>query len=186
MSSRGGVRKGLIFMAAGRANKMNSRRRNLAEYRQDYVHGSAVPLPDYQPKPKGEVRRRPKRRIDSQVKRNRQRVQSLSGRYVFYLLLTSAIVVGVCVSYLQLQAENIERANRVSALRNELEIITEQNNTAVQNLSSSVDLEMVRLRAINEFGMVNKTDEHVIKYQNPNHRYIILHNEIPIAGVMVW
>ena len=184
MPSEGGVRRGLILMAVDRANKDYYRRRNLTEYRQNYVYGSAVPLPDYQPVPEREVGRRQRRRVNPQVRKNRQKAQSLSGRYVFYLLLTFAVVVAVCVFYLQLQAENFERANQVASLRNQLESITEQNNTAYQNISRSVDLEMVRLRAINEFGMVNKMDEHVITYQNPSHRYVILHNEIPVAGVI--
>ena len=174
-------------MAVDRANKDTNRQRNLAGYRQSYVYGSAVPLPNYQPRPprpeRGEGSRR-KRRVNPQVRKNRRRAQSLSGRYVAYLLLTSAIVVALCVSYLQLQAENIERANQVALLRNQLETITEENNAAYQSVSRSVDLEMVRLRAIDEFGMVNKMDEHVITYQNPSHRYVILHNEIPVAGMI--
>jgi cell division protein FtsL len=179
-------RKGLISMAGGRKGRNSSTQRQRASYHHEYVYGNAVSLPDYHPEVLPQEKRdKPlKKRLDPQIKRNRRRAQSLSTGYSAYLLAVSVIVVAICIFYLQLQSENMRRSNNVANLRNQLTEITEQNNNVYQSIIRSIDLEYIRFRAVHEFGMVNMTSDLVIEYQNPNSGYVIIHNEIPITGIV--
>jgi cell division protein FtsL len=173
-------------MAGGRRNNRQIKMQRI-NYRQEYVYGNVVPMPDYQPEvePEEEVKDKPaKGRIDPQIKRNRRRAQSVNTGYSVYLLAVSVIVVAICIFYLQLQSENIRRANDVNNLRIQLTETTEQNNTAYQSISRSIDIDYIRIKAIEELGMVNVTPEMVIEYQNPSSSYVILHHEIPYTGIV--
>ena len=179
-------RKGLISMAGGR-NRNNERvQRQRMNYRQDYVHGNVVPLPDYHPdvQPKDEINKPPKKRLDPQIKRNRRRAQSLNTGYSAYLLAVSIMVVTICIFYLQLQSENMRRANNVANLRHQLTEITEINNTAYQSVIRTIDIEYIRVIATGELGMVVATSDLVIEYQNPSNSYVTMHNEIPATGIV--
>jgi cell division protein FtsL len=174
-------------MARGKRNNRQIKMQRI-NYQQEYMYGSAAPLPDYQPQ---EVPRKekikskpPKGRLNPQIKRNRRRAQNVSTGYSIYLLAVSVIVVAICIFYLQLQSGNIRRANDVNNLRTQLTEITEQNNTAYQSISRSIDIDYIRIRAIEELGMISVTPEMVIEYQNPSSSYVILHHEIPITGIV--
>ena len=162
-------------------------KRQQSRYQQEYMYGNVVPLPDYPPQsePQAPVPEKPsKGRLDPQIKRNRRRAQSVSTGYSIYLLMVSAVVVVVCIFYLQLQSENMRRAGEVNNLRNQLTEMTEQNNTTYQSISRSIDMDDIRRRAIEEFGMVGVTPDMVIEYQNPSNGYVILHQEIPYSGIV--
>jgi len=175
-------------MAGGRKRNNRHVKRQRISYQQEYMYGNVAPLPDYHPEAeprKEEVPGKPpKGRLDPQIKRNRRRAQSISTGYSIYLLAVSVIVVVACIFYLQLQSENMRRANNVNNLRNQLTEITEQNNTVYQSISRSIDIEHIKMIAIEELGMVNVTSEMVIEYQNPSNSYVILHNEIPSTGIV--
>jgi len=175
-------------MAGGRKRNNQHVKRQRISYHQEYMYGNVAPLPDYHPEVeprKEEVLEKPsKGRLDPQIKRNRRRAQSVSTGYSIYLLVVSAIVVVACIFYLQLQSENMRRANEVNNLRIQLTEMTEQNNTIYQSISRSIDIDYIRMIAIEELGMVNVTSEMVIEYQNPSNSYVILHNEIPSTGIV--
>ena len=171
-------------MATGRRQQNANLLRQERDYRSTYVYGNAVPMPDYHPKPKTEYLPSPKREPNPQVKRNRRRARSINGSYALYIFATSAIAVLACVFYLQLQVDNMNRANNVANLQNRLVHVIEQNDVAYQAVSRSVNLEVIRSKAINDLGMRPKSPEQLIEYQNPNNRHVIIHNEIPAFGVV--
>jgi len=173
-------------MAGGRSRNNERMQRQQMDEGQDYVHGNVVPLPDYHPDslPHDEISKPPKKRLDPQIKRNRRREQSLSTGYSAYLLAVSIMVVAICIFYLQLQSDNMRRANHVVSLRHQLTEITEINNTAYQSVVRSIDLDYIRVIAIQELGMVTATSDLVIEYQNPSSSYVTMHNEIPITGIV--
>ena len=150
---------------------------------QSYVYGNVVTAPSPRPQPQVD-QPLPKRKVDPQVKRNRRRAQSLSAGFTLYILAISAITVIICVFYLQLHATNINRTNNVANLRNQLAEMTEQNNAAYHAILNSVNMEEIRLRAIGDMGMIHMGFAQVIEYQNPNSRYVVLHNEIPQTGLL--
>jgi len=174
-------------MAGARRRKRHPGKRQQINYQQEYLYGNVVPLPDYHPEiePQAPLPQEPsKGRLDPQIKRNRRRAQSVSTGYSIYLLVVSVVVVAVCIFYLQLQSENMRRAGEVNRLRIHLTELTEQNNTAYQSISRSIDMDEIRMRAMEEFGMVGVTPERVIEYENPSHGYVILHHEIPSSGIV--
>jgi cell division protein FtsL len=175
-------------MAGGRERNSGSKQRQRISHQREheYVYGNVVPLPNYHPEilPEEEIAKPSKKRLDPQIRRNRRRAQTMSTGYSVYLLAVSVMVVAICIFYLQLQSENMRRANNISNLRSQLTEITEQNNIVYQSIIRSIDLDYFRLVAIEEFGMVNVVSDMVIEYQNPSSGYVILHNEIPTTGIV--
>lgn len=168
-------------MARVRNQSVMNNRQYHVNHQQAYLHGNAVPLPDHRPEHK---ERKAPRRLDPQVKKNRKRAQNINAEYAVFLLLASAVAVCVCVLYLQLQANIVSRAENISYLRKQLEEKTEQNDAAYNAVLDTVNLEVIRARAMGEMGMVYAVNGQVVEYQNPNKLSVIRYNEIPTTGVL--
>ena len=171
-------------MATGRRQQNANLQGQENDYRSIYLYGNAVPVPEYHPEPKTEDLPAPKRGPNPQIRRNRRRARSIDGSYAFYIFATSAIAVLACIFYLQLQVDNMNRANNVANLQNRLAHAIEQNEVAYQSVSQTINLEIIRNRAIEYLGMGPKSPDQIIEYQNPNNRHVIVHNEIPAMGVI--
>lgn len=68
--------------------------------------------------------------------------------------MAAVCAVFICVMYLRLQADVLNRADQITALQQELTDLKESNDTAHQEAEDSVNLETVREKAMNEMGMV--------------------------------
>jgi len=144
-----------------------------------YVYGSAVRQPEALPsgKPK-------KKRTSRQVIKNRHRAQRISPAYATFLIVAAVCAVFICVMYLRLQADVLNRADQITALQRELTDLKESNDTAHQEAEDSVNLETVREKAMNEMGMVYESQGNVVEYKSPTSDYVKQYEEIPKDGVL--
>lgn len=158
--------------------------RNTREYRQMYVYGSAAPQPEVQPKRVREAR--PDRRVktSSQVRKNRRRANKIDSAYAAFLTGAAVFAVLICVLFLSLQSELVNRSENVTALQEQLAELTEQNDTAYQAAEDALNLESVRAKAMNELGMVYASQGHVVKYKNPADDSVTQYNDIPEDGIL--
>ena len=136
------------------------------QHRRMYVYGSAALQPETVPK---QIEKPKKQSVKAsrQVRKNRKRAQSISPVYAVFL--TGAAIFAVCISvmFLQLQAEVVSRSENITALQEELSNLTEENDTAYRSAEDAVNLEEVRDKAINEFGMVYAAQGSVVEYTGP-------------------
>ena len=109
---------------------------------------------------------------------------SMNPAYAVFLIIAAACAVLICVSYLKLQSDIVSRADNISMLRQELADLTEENVTAYNAATSSVNMEQIRNKAMNEMGMVYATQGTVIEYQSPTSDYVKQYNDIPSDGVL--
>ena len=121
--------------------------------------------------------------------KNRHRAQRISPAYATFLIVAAVCAVFICVMYLRLQADVLNRADQITALQQELTDLKESNNTAHQEAEDSVNLETVREKAMNEMGMVyesqgNVVEYKVIHYQSPTSDYVKQYDNIPEDGVL--
>ena len=89
-----------------------------------------------------------------------------------------------CVRYLQLQSEITERSKHITAMQIELEDAKEENTTRYNAIVNSMNLEVIRDKAMNELGMVYAEAGQVIEYQNPANHLITQYANIPERGIV--
>ena len=94
--------------------------RPAADWNHFYVYGSAVRQPEALPSGNGTVRKPKKKRTSRQVIKNRHRAQRISPAYATFLIVAAVCAVFICVMYLRLQADVLNRADQITALQREL------------------------------------------------------------------
>lgn len=174
-------------MAAGYGT-YNYSRAGYRRYDQNsyYVYGNVVRKTQAAPlrRPQTENRPAQPKRTSRQVAKNRNRAMSISPAYALFLSVAAICAVFVCVVYLNLQSGVISRSENVTALQEELANLTEANTTRYNAAANSVNIEMVRDRAMNEMGMVYASQGTVIEYDRPAGDYVKQYSDIPESGVL--
>ncbi len=87
------------------------------------------------------------------MKKNRRRALNISPVYAGFLTVAAIFAVCISVVFLQLQSELVRRSENITALQEEFSNLTEENDTAYRSAEDAVNLQEVRDKAINEFGM---------------------------------
>ena len=174
-------------MAAGTSyragNAYHAYDRNVANSRQMYVYGNAVPKPEYVPgyqEPQRKTSRTPSR----QVKQNRKKAMHVNKAYVVFLAVAAVLALVVCVNYVQLRSELTARSKNITVLQERLASINEENTTKYNVIMDSVNLEEIRTKAMEELGMVYATENQIVQYDNPSGDYITQYEDIPEEGVL--
>ena len=167
-------------MAAGKRRYTNEPSRDTDRRRQLYVYGNTVPKPEFVPERQQEVPGR-QRKTSAQVKKNRNRARQINPAYVMFLAVATVIAVVVCIHYLQLRAELTQHSRQITALQEELNDLTEKNDTAYSAAEDSVNLEELEEKA-RELGM-DSPDE-VINYESSDSDYVKQYESIPKSGVL--
>lgn len=153
-------------------------------HRQAYVYGNTVRQPEVLPKRRPEAQPERPKRTSRQVRKNRNRAMNMSPAYVVFLTVAAICAVLICVAYLKLQSDMVNRSENISALQEELADLTEQNDTAYNAAADSVNLEEIRSKAMNEMGMVYAAQGNVIEYESPTSDYVKQYSDIPSDGVL--
>lgn len=125
-----------------------------------------------------------KNKVSAQVRRNRKRAFGISPIYMAFFIVATLITVVVCVQYLHLKTELLNRSDNITVLQETLSELTEENDTAYNAAVDSTNLEEVRNRAMNELGMVYPSKENVINYNSPSDDYVKQYANIPANGVL--
>ena len=172
-------------MAAGR-RVADHRRRNISnmDRGQFYVYGSAVQQAEALPKRMPKTRREAPVHMSRQVARNRNRARNINPAYAVFLVAAAFCAVFLCVMYLKLQSDVVNRSENITTLQEQLADLTEANNTAYNAAADSVNLEDVRNKAMNEMGMVYESQGTVIEYESPASGYVKQYDSIPEDGVL--
>lgn len=108
----------------------------------------------------------------------------MSKGYVLFLTVAATIALVLCVQYLQLQSEITDRSNRIVALQRELEELEDNNTTEYHYIMSSMNLEEIREKAMNDFGMVYAEEDQMIEYTSPSGSVVTQYEKIPESGIV--
>lgn len=171
-------------MASGRYT--GKRRHNTADTGRTrfYVYGNAVRQAEAVPVRRTKQQPVQPRKTSSQVRRNRNRAMRISPAYAVFLAAAAVCAVLVCVMYLKLQSDVMNRSKNVTALQEELADLTEANDTAYNAAADSVNLKEIKDRAMNEMGMVYASEGNVIEYESPTGSYVKQYSSIPEDGIL--
>lgn len=144
-----------------------------------YIHGNTVRKEEIE-----RPVRQPQRKADSQVSKNRNRALHISKGYVTFLAVAAVIALTVCVKYLQLQSEVSARSENIAVMQQQLSDLKEENIAKQDAIMNSVNLEVVREKAIHDLGMVYATSDQIITYKNPVGNEVTQISSIPESGVL--
>ncbi len=168
---------------AARHTSAANRRRITRTSGQMYVYGNTAPKPDYTP-----GRRAPeppgKKRVSSQVRKNRKNALHMNRSYVFFLGVAAALALVICVNYIQMQSRLTSYSKNITVLQEELANMREENTTKYNAVMDSVNLEEIRERAQDDLKMEYASPEQIVEYEKPSTDYVRQYEDIPEDGVL--
>lgn len=167
------------------AVRHTARRRRYRTDRQEqmYVYGNAVPKREAEPKRAPGKNPGPKKAVRRKA-RQKKGAAGINPVYMVFLSAAAAVAVVICVGYLCLQADIVNRSERVASLQEELADLNEQNTTAYNAAESSVNLETVWERATGEMGMVYAAEGNLVEYESPEEDSVVQYGDIPTDGIL--
>ncbi len=155
-----------------------------SSHAQMYVYGSAVENQQVLPQRMPESRPVREKQTSRQVRKNRNRALSINPAYAGFLAVAAVVAVLVCVCYLKLQSDTVNRLENIASLQDELNALTEENDTALQAAEDAINLEEVRAKAVGELGMVYASQGNVIEYDAPANDSVTQYSDIPSNGIL--
>lgn len=153
---------------------------------QAYVDGNTVrKLQSMPERIERETRERERRETEENrraryaARRNRERAKQMSAGYLVFLTLAVILTVGVCICYIQLQAEINNRMNNIAALDSQILELQIENDAALKRIETSVNLDEIKETAMNEMGMVYPTQEQLVYFTVDTDDYMNQYQDIP-------
>lgn len=159
----------------------NSRRYNRSTARELYIYDSTVRQLQVFEDPELERENKQQRKINREVRRNREYATSMNAGYVIFLIFAVVITFGVCMHYLQLVSSVSDVKENIVTLQRQATKAKSANDEMQRKLDTSVDMEYIRNTAINELGMVYASKDQVVMYDYQESDYVRQYEEIPEA-----
>lgn len=123
--------------------------------------------------------RREQRVAAARIRRNRDKVQLISVPYLIVLVAATIMTLGVCASYLQVQASITANKNQIEKLESNLQTLKSDNNALEARISTYVDLKHIYEVATGELGMVYPSDDQILYYDKTESGYVRQYEDIP-------
>lgn len=145
---------------------------------------SAMPasMPDY----REERRRREQEEREAELKRKKriarkqqEKALRTSRKYVVFLTMGAIIFAGFAGLYINIQSDITARMKTISRLESQIADLRAENDEAYKRISTAVDLDVVKEKAINELGMFYATEKQIVHYTVENDDYMNQYIEIP-------
>ena len=139
-------------------------------------------MPDY----REERRRREEEEREAELKRkkriarkNQEKALRTSRKYVMFLSMGAVIFAIFAGSYIKIQSDITARMRKISSLESQISDLRAENDEAYKRISTAVDLEAIKNRAINELGMFYATSDQIVYYTVEKDDYMNQYIEIP-------
>ena len=161
-------------------------RNNTARGNNYYVDGNTVrrmeAVPDYRRQREERERRereeeqKRRRRI---ARRNQEQVLRVSRSYVVFLTMVALVFAVFAGLYICIQSDITARMHTISNLESQIADVRAENDEAYNRISTAIDLEEVKEKAIHELGMFYASSDQIISYTIDNDDYMNQYIEIP-------
>lgn len=119
------------------------------------------------------------RQLSQEAQKNRAKAMSMGRGFVIFLAVISTAILFCCVNYLQLKSELTGRIKTVASLETELSELKEDNNAYESQVTSNVDLNMIKKLAIARLGMDYPDDDQKKTYSMPSNSYVRQYQDVP-------
>jgi len=169
--------------------KNTSYRRTSASPRSGmYVEGSAARQlyeePEYAPRRKANKSTpvvKANKPLSEQAQRNREKALGIGIGYIVFLALACALILVCSIHYLQLQTEITSSKKTVASLESELNQLKEENDAYYSQVTSNVDLNEIKKKAIGSLGMKLPSDDQIMTYETEGRSYVRQFRDVPDA-----
>lgn len=144
-----------------------------------YVSGNTVRIaePGYERISERDVTRQMAR--TRAVRRNQEKALYMDLPYVIMLTIAAICVLGICVSYLQVQSSIASRIHNIEIQEKKLEQMKSQNDALQTKINTDIDLDHVYQVATEELGMVYANRNQVLLYDKTESEYVRQYEDIP-------
>lgn len=119
-----------------------------------------------------------KRRRRHAAKRNREREMRVNFGYLLFCTMAIVLISGVCVTYIRLQSDIINKTKSISKLESQIVDLRADNDAAMKRLELSTDLSAVKQKAL-EFGMRYAGKDQIVYYHIENNDFMNQYSDIP-------
>ena len=157
---------------------MANRQRRYASYPQR-VEGNTVRKYNNDFDVVRELEREPKKQVDKQTRRNRERARFMNLGHVLFLLACVGMAGVLLYGYLSLQSANTAAAAEVAKLESQLNAMKLDNEEEYSRIMSSVNMEEIKVRAIEELGMQYAQEGQVIEVPRATDDYVRQYLDMP-------
>ena len=147
-------------------------RRSHGDY---YVDGNVVRKYDVV----REIEKKPAKRLSEQTRKNRERAKHMSLGYVAFLCTSMCVAAIILYNYLALQTANTSAVTAISALESELNTMKLDNDEEYSRIMSSVDMEEIKTRAIEDLGMQYAEQGQVVEVPGVADDYVRQYKTMP-------
>ena len=103
----------------------------------------------------------------------------LNRKFVYSVLAGCIMVTMASTHYLQLKSEMAIQKNRLTSQKLEYSELKADNDAYYSEVLSSVDLETIRKKALDEFGMKHATEDQIKYYTPDGDGYVRQYQEVP-------
>ncbi len=140
-----------------------------------YVYGNTARKLDV----REEIRRKPARAHNDNVRKNRAKAMYMNPAYVLFLAAALAVSAFILIGYIRLQSDITNSINHIAALESELNDLKLSNDEEYSRIESSVNLEEIKRIAIEELGMTYAAQGQVVEYDAEGSDYVRQVADIP-------
>lgn len=126
-----------------------------------------------------EVPQRKKKQVSTAAQKNRARNMQMSKGYVMFLAVMCVAVLFACVHFLKLKSELTEQKSQLTAEELKYSQLKAENDAYYSETISSVDLDAIRKKAIEELGMKFPTEDQIKYYTPGGSSYVRQYQDVP-------
>ncbi len=122
-----------------------------------------------------------KKRINKRMAPNPV-LSSMSPVFAIGIVIAAAIILCLCVDYVQLQTDIKVRLDNINSMEAELAELISENKVLEKQVSSYIDLDYVYDVATTELGMRYPSNGQVVYYESTNSEYVRQYGTISENG----
>lgn len=126
-----------------------------------------------------EVPQRKKKQVSAAAQKNRARNMQMSRGYVMFLAVMCVAVLFACVHFLKLKSELTEQKSQLTSEELKYSQLKAENDAYYSETISSVDLDAIRKKAIEELGMKFPTEDQIKHYTPGGSSYVRQYQDVP-------
>ncbi len=155
---------------------MAERKRRYASYG-NYTEGNTVRKYDYDVV--REMEKEPQKKLSRQTHKNREKARFMNFGRVLFLTVSMCLAGVVLYGYLTLQSANTAAASEVAALESQLNSMKLDNDEEYSRIMSSVNMDEIKQRAIEDLGMQYAQEGQVIEVPCAMDDYVRQYKAMP-------
>ena len=151
-----------------------------------YVDGNTVrrmeAAPDYRRERQEKLRRQQEeelRRKKRAARCNQEKALRMSRSYVVFLTMAVVVFGMFAGTYIKIQSDVTARMKTIASLESQIADLKADNDEAYKRISTSVDLESVRDKAMNELGMTYARESQIVYYTVGDDDFMNQYGSIP-------